>query len=69
MNLVYRLSCKDCNTTYVGQTGRTLKTRISEHWNHINRNTTTQFIITEHRLNFSHEFDWDNVLDRERFLS
>jgi len=53
--------------TYVVQTGRTLKTRISEHRNHINKNTTTQSVITEHRINFSHEFNWDNVeiLDRE----
>jgi len=43
---------------------------ISEHKNHINRNTTTHFVITEHRLNFFHEFDWDNVeiLDKEWFL-
>jgi len=61
-NLVYRLTCRDCDATYVGQTGRTLKTRISEHQNHINRNTTTQSVITEHRLNFLHEFE-------ERFLS
>jgi len=57
MNVVYKLSCRDCDASYVGQTGRTLKTRISEHRNHINRNTTTQSVITEHRLNFSHEFD------------
>jgi len=70
-NLVYKLSCKNCDATYVGQTGRTLKTRISEHRNHINRNTTSQSVITEHRINFSHEFNWDNVeiLDKERFLS
>jgi len=70
-NLVYKLACKDCDATYVGQTSRTLKTRISKHRNHINRNTTTQSVITEHRINFLHEFNWDGVeiLDRERFLS
>jgi len=70
-NVVYKLSCKDCSATYVGQTCRTLKTRISEHKNHIRRNTTTQSVITEHRLNFSHEFDWNNVeiLDQERYLA
>jgi len=71
MNVVYKLSCKECDATYVGQTGRTLKIRISEHRNHINRNTITQSVIIEHRLNFFHEFDWDSVeiLDRERFLT
>ena len=39
-NIVYQISYKDCNATYVRQTGRKLKTRISEHKNHINRNTT-----------------------------
>jgi len=70
-NVVYKLACKNCSATYVGQTCRTLKTRISEHKNHIHRNTTTHSVITEHRLNFSHEFDWNNVeiLDQERFLT
>jgi len=71
MNVVYKLSCKDCTATYVGQTCRTLKTRISEHKNHIHRNTTTQSVITEHRRNYSHDFNWNNVeiLDKERYLT
>ena len=39
-NVVYQISCNDCDTTYVGQTGRKLKIRVSEHRNHINRNIT-----------------------------
>jgi len=46
-NVVYQISCKDCD---VGQTGRKLKTRIAEHRNHINRNTSVQLVITDHRL-------------------
>ena len=38
-NVVFKISCKDCDATYVGQTGRQLKTRISEYRSHINRNT------------------------------
>ena len=30
-NLVYKLSCSGCNSTYVGQTVRHLATRIEEH--------------------------------------
>jgi len=71
MNVVYKLNCVDCNASYVGQTCRLLKTRIAEHRNHINRNTTTQSVITEHRIGLSHEFDWLNVdiLDVERFYT
>ena len=70
-NVVYKISCRNCDASYVGQTKRQLKTRISEHRSHIHRNTTTQSVITEHRLNSDHEFDWENVeiLDKERYLS
>jgi len=53
-----------------GQMSRQLKTRISEHHNHISMNTTIQSVITEHRLQFNHDIDWEDVkiLDSERFL-
>jgi hypothetical protein len=31
MNCIYCLKCTDCDQTYVGQTGRQLKTRVAEH--------------------------------------
>ncbi|XP_045475250.1 uncharacterized protein LOC123681084 [Harmonia axyridis] len=30
-NVIYKICCKDCQSTYIGQTGRYLKDRISEH--------------------------------------
>jgi len=65
-DVVYKLCCKNCDA-YVGHTSRQLKTRISEHRNHINRNISH---IIEHRLQFNHDFDWKDVkiLDSERFL-
>lgn len=70
-DVVYKIKCMDCDAVYVGQTSRQLRTRISEHRNDIRRNNTTHSVITEHRLEFDHDFDWDNVkiLDNERFLS
>ncbi|KYN28371.1 Dipeptidyl peptidase family member 6 [Trachymyrmex cornetzi] len=66
-NVVYKICCNDCNASYVGQTGRQLKTRIAEHRNHINWNTTTRSVITEHRMQMQHDFDWNNIkiLDEE----
>ncbi|EZA52372.1 hypothetical protein X777_08770, partial [Ooceraea biroi] len=67
---VYKIDCKNCNAIYVGQTSRHLKTRLLEHKNHIVRNTSTHSVITEHRLNFDHVFDWENIriLDNKRLL-
>ncbi|EFN65097.1 hypothetical protein EAG_00792, partial [Camponotus floridanus] len=38
---------------------------------HMNRVTTNKSVITEHRLNFDHEFKWDEVkiLDKESFYN
>ena len=43
---------------FIGQTGRKLKTCVNEHINHINRNTITLLIITEHRMNLNYDFEW-----------
>ena len=69
-NVVYKISCNNCDASYVGQTGRLLSTRVKEHRNHINRKTSQSSIITDYRL-LNHEFDWERVeiLDEERNLS
>ena len=58
---------KKYDASYVGQTGRQLKTRIAEHRKHINWNTTIRSVITEHKMQTPHDFHWDNikVLDKE----
>jgi len=71
MDVIYKLNYIDCDTSYVGQTNRQLRTRINGHRCHIKRNTNTQSVITNHRLNFDHDFNWDDVkiLDQEPFLN
>ncbi|XP_018347291.1 PREDICTED: uncharacterized protein LOC108751554 [Trachymyrmex septentrionalis] len=66
-NVVYKIRCNNCDASYVGQTGRKLKTRIAEHRNHIRYKTSTRSVITEHRLLYNHDFQWDDVqiLDEE----
>jgi len=48
-NIVYKLPCKDCDATYVGQTKRKLNTRISEHRKDINKKTGKHSVITERK--------------------
>ncbi|XP_018308772.1 uncharacterized protein [Mycetomoellerius zeteki] len=66
-NVVYKISCDDCEASYVGQTKRQLKTRLHEHVSDINKKSKSPTVITCHRIDQNHNFDWDNVeiLDRE----
>jgi len=44
----------------VGQTKRQLKTRVREHFSNLNSKSANPSVITEHILQTSHSFDWDN---------
>ncbi|XP_072033335.1 uncharacterized protein [Amphiura filiformis] len=57
---VYGLKCLDCSSSYVGESARPLRTRISEH----ERPTSP---VGEHITKDHHSIDWDGVriLDRE----
>ena len=65
-NVVYKISCQNCNATYVGQTKRQLKTRLHEHKNDIKKSSSPS-VISAHRINFDHQFDWQRtkILDKE----
>ena len=63
-NVVYKISCKSCDASYVGQ----LRSRITEHENYIRWNTFTRNIIKEHWLQEGYDFDWDNVTRLEETL-
>ena len=67
-DVVCKINCKDCESLYVGQTKRQLKTRVSEHKADI-RKASSPSIISLHRIGKNHEFDWENVeiLDKEPF--
>ncbi|CAM9975399.1 unnamed protein product, partial [Heterosigma akashiwo] len=76
--MVYEISCKQCEVSYVGQTKRTLATRAKEHSQSVDAAKASLFVnrkgkngtgLPAHRLDsdFSHPFDFDNaeVLCRE----
>jgi len=67
-NVVYKINCNDCDATCIGQTKRKLSTRVGEHKKDINKKTSNHSVITEHRLEYNHEFDWENpvILDNEK---
>jgi len=61
MNSVYRIDCSGCNASYIGQTKRQLKTRIKEHKQELFKKTGTFLVISEHRIKYGHDFDWEEV--------
>jgi len=66
-NVVYKILCKDCEATYVGQTKRQLKTRLKEHKNNIKLDQSKHSVISEHIIKHNHSFDWENtrIMDHE----
>ena len=53
--VIYQIRCQTCNRLYIGETARSLKTRIEEH------KKTTSSAVKEHQTNTGHIIDWDNV--------
>jgi len=67
-DVVYKISCQNCEATYVGQTKRQLKTRILEHSADIKKESGPPSVISNHRINDDHDFNWTDIkiLDHER---
>jgi len=67
-DVVYKISCNDCEATYIGQTKRKLGTRIQEHIKDINKKSGTLSVISNHRVENNHVINWDEVeiVDKER---
>lgn len=56
-NVFYKFGCENCSATCVGETKRELKVRINEH----KKNTNLETVVNQHRREFGHEFDFENV--------
>lgn len=68
-NVIYKIDCKDCNASYVDQTGRQLHTRIEEHKKHITRNNFELLCYYKSQsLDLNHEFKWDEIEVLNRFF-
>jgi hypothetical protein len=51
---VYKLNCRSCARSYIGQTGRSFKTRFKEHVSDI-KNNRCKTGYSQHILNYGHE--------------
>ena len=53
---VYKIHCSDCKATYIGETGRNLTTRLTEHKRATKKGDLNNN-IAEHHLKTSHAID------------
>ncbi len=58
--VIYQFSCKGCNAKYVGETAKTLKTRMKQHKAAI-RNRYMYYLATVHSLDTGHQFAFDET--------
>ena len=54
---VYKIKCCDCQASYIGETGRNLSTRLTEH-KKVTSNGDVNNHIAEHHLQTKHQIDW-----------
>ena len=61
------ISCKDCETKYIGETGRSLKTRQKEHQRSVRLAKTKDSALVEHVYDNNHSIDWNNskIINKE----
>jgi len=55
--VVYKISCHECEASYVGQTKRLLKTRVKEHRTYIKKSSDSPSVLSDHRLELHLDFD------------
>ena len=67
--VVYFIPCAECSTTYIGETGRTLKVRMAEHRRAV-ENKDYKKGIAMHFQNTAHTINWQEarILVREENL-
>ena len=76
---VYKIPCKNCDKTYIGETGRALGVWLQEHRQEVtqrdvkaytrstSKSAATESAVTDHAISLNRVIDWDRakVIDRE----
>ncbi|KAK3751073.1 hypothetical protein QZH41_001914 [Actinostola sp. cb2023] len=59
--VIYSIPCGECETFYIGETGRSLATRQKEHQSYVRLNKTNKSALAEHAHNTGHSISWNNT--------
>ena len=73
---VYTIPCKNCNKTYIGETGRAFGVRLQEHRQEVSQRDVRAYTrstsrplageqnksaVTDHAISLNHVIDWDQA--------
>jgi len=58
---VYKIPCANCKNFYIGQTGRTISTRIHEHSRSVKSNSSISSAVKDHSHVLKHTIDFNNT--------
>ena len=69
-NVVYKIPCKDCNATYIGESKRSFGVRYKEHDRAVRNGDTDKNEIADHCWENDHEMNWDErkIIDTEAYI-
>ena len=60
-DVVYKIPCAACSSSYIGQTGRKLSQRLDEHRRAFRQADFNSSALAEHAWTCDHAVDWSNV--------
>ena len=66
--VVYRISCMDCDRSYIGKTCRTLNVRLKEHQCCCRNLESQKLAVAQHAIEEDHRIHWSKstVIDKEQ---
>ena len=69
-DIIYNISCAECDSSYIGETGRSLKDRLKEHKRAFRLNNPSLSAVAEHAIDTGHKIGWDDahIIDFETYF-
>ena len=59
--LVHEIPCLNCDAVYIGETGRSIKTRKRKHFDAVKRMDVKKSALCQHIVDFDHFIVWDEA--------
>ena len=60
-SVVYKINCRDCDASYVGETGRALKSHVLEHHRAMEKRDFPASVLAQHAWEHDHHIDWTSM--------